>query len=733
MKNTNYTVWAIQIKVILEAHGLWEAIETKDNTEVDTKKDKATIAFLYQALTEDVILQVAGCETAKELWDSLKTRHVGEEKVQQARLQSLMIGFNTLQMKDEDTVDAFTAKLNSYATKARELGKTLDESLLVRKLLDATPDRFIQIVASIEQTSDLDDISLDEITGKLKAFEERIKLRKGGQVESQENLLFVHGEHSGKGRRFNKRGAKYDALSVTNVGTFLEDCRKTSTTQEQSNLILEDDEPSLLMTTHEEILLNEGQIQPEKYASGDASIWYLDNGASNHMTGVKSHFKDINESVTGRVRFGDGSMLRTDRGGEFTSNEFTKYCKENGIARQLTAPYSPQQNGVVERRNRTVLSTTRSNNTSLKKLDDRSIPQWIYIRSRGGSKDIRLYVLSHEETLRGFKDLAEIYQNTQEVETQTLLFTEEEPRNYKEASTDQKWIEAMEIELDSINKNNTWTLTTLPPNQKAIGLKWDRGTSSVKLALAALSWLASTPLDAKNHAFLHENGKEVYVTQLKICSTRELRGKRVYVDDLIITGTPRKEIDAFKSQMQEKFEMSDLGLLAYYLGIEVTQTGGEITIKQTGYINKILKDTSMTDSNDTKIPMDPGTKLVKAEDGNSVDATYYRSLIGSLRYLLHTRPDLSYAVGLLSRFMQDPKEIHLKAVKQVSASVVKNQHDQGKGITGIVFYFGESPITWCTQKQPTVALSSCESEFMAATAAACQALWLKRLLSELYG
>nr|GEX36645.1 ribonuclease H-like domain, reverse transcriptase, RNA-dependent DNA polymerase [Tanacetum cinerariifolium] len=199
----------------------------------------------------------------------------------------------------------------------------------------------------------------------------------------------------------------------------------------------------------------------------------------------------------------------------------------------------------------------------------------------------------------------------------------------------------------------------------------------------------------------------------------------------------------FKFQMKDKFEMSDLGLLAYYLGIEVTQTGGEITIKQTGYINKILKETSMIDSNDTKIPMDPSTKLVKAEDGNSVDATYYRSLIGSLKYLLHTRPDLSYSVRLLSRFMQDPKDHHLKAVKQViryikgtkehgiiykkeggckitgySDSSYGINTDQGKGTTEIVFYFGESPITWCTQKQPTVALSSCESEFMAATGAA---------------
>ncbi|GJU58446.1 zinc finger, CCHC-type containing protein [Tanacetum coccineum] len=260
LKTTNYTVWAIQIKVILEAHDLWEAIEPKENTQVDDKKDKATTAFLYQALTEDVILQVAGCKTAKELWESLKTRHVGEERVQQARLQSLMIGFQTLQMKEDDTMDAFTAKLNGYATKAKELGKTLDESLLVRKLLDSTPDRFIQIVASIEQTNDLDNITLDEIVGKLKAFEERIKLRKGGQAESQESLLFAHGEHSRKGRRFK-------------------------------------------------VLLNEGQIQPEKYATTDASIWYLDNGASNHMTGTKSHFRDIDESTTGRVRFGDGSYV----------------------------------------------------------------------------------------------------------------------------------------------------------------------------------------------------------------------------------------------------------------------------------------------------------------------------------------------------------------------------------------------------------------------------------------
>ncbi|KAD2392823.1 hypothetical protein E3N88_39800 [Mikania micrantha] len=110
----------------------------------------------------------------------------------------------------------------------------------------------------------------------------------------------------------------------------------------------------------------------------------------------------------------------------------------------------------------------------------------------------------------------------------------------------------------------------------------------------------------------------------------------VYVDDLIITGTPKREIELSESQMEEKFETSDLGLLSYYL-----------------------------DSNETKIPMNPGTLLTKTGDGKVVDATEYKSLIGCLRYLLHTRPDLCYSVGLLSRFMQEPKEHHMKAIHQI--------------------------------------------------------------------
>ncbi|GJV56156.1 hypothetical protein Tco_1457161 [Tanacetum coccineum] len=192
--------------------------------------------------------------------------------------------------------------------------------------------------------------------------------------------------------------------------------------------------------------------------------------------------------------------------------------------------------------------------------------------------------------------------------------------------------------------------------------------------------------------------------------------------------------------------MCDLGLLAYYLRIKVTQTVGDISIKQSAYAIKILKEAGMIDWNETLIPMDPGIR----------NATEYQSLIGSLRYMLHTRPDLSYSVGLLSRFMQKPREQHMKAIRQVLCYVkgtkdygITYKHNggnkiyeyndssygvntqEGKGTTGIIFYYGESPISWSTQKQATIALSSCKSEFIVATAAAIQALWLKRLLSKL--
>ncbi|GJR00852.1 zinc finger, CCHC-type containing protein [Tanacetum coccineum] len=191
LKGANYTTWAIRMQIILEANGLWEMIEPNEKTQADNKKEKTAIAFLYQALPEEQLLQITKHKIAKTVWDALKTRHIGVNRVQQAKQQTLKSEFEMLQMEENESIDSFVTRLTGIINKAASVGLTYEDSTLVRKLLNAIPDRFLQIVASIEQYSDFDDMSLDEAIGRLKTFEERHKYKNKRPVNTQESLLFT--------------------------------------------------------------------------------------------------------------------------------------------------------------------------------------------------------------------------------------------------------------------------------------------------------------------------------------------------------------------------------------------------------------------------------------------------------------------------------------------------------------------------------------------------------------
>jgi hypothetical protein len=139
----------------------------------------------------------------------------------------------------------------------------------------------------------------------------------------------------------------------------------------------------------------------------------------------------------------------------------------------------------------------------------------------------------------------------------------------------------------------------------------------------------------------------------------------VYVDDLIITGNDATEIAKFKEQMSSRFKMSDLGLLCFYLGIEVQQGEHGISLSQAGYARKVLERAGMDSCNPCHTPMEARLKLSKTSTGEPVDVTEYRGLVGCLRYLVHTRPDIAFAVGYVSRFMERPTSEHLTAVKRI--------------------------------------------------------------------
>ncbi|GJX77404.1 zinc finger, CCHC-type containing protein [Tanacetum coccineum] len=194
LNNTNYTLWALRMKKILMANGVWDLVEgTSTSKEIDVKKDSSASSYLFQGLPEDLQMQVAGCETANEIWDSLKARFIGTEDVQQAHSQQLKSEFERLVMKEDDTIDSFAGKLMSIITKAATYGLTFDEQTKVRKVLNA--DKFLPIVATIEMIVDFKTVKLEEIIGKLKTYEERLKFRKGSEEDNSEKLLFTRQEN----------------------------------------------------------------------------------------------------------------------------------------------------------------------------------------------------------------------------------------------------------------------------------------------------------------------------------------------------------------------------------------------------------------------------------------------------------------------------------------------------------------------------------------------------------
>eukprot|EP00253_Pinus_taeda_P031676 PITA_31676 len=227
-------------------------------------------------------------------------------------------------------------------------------------------------------------------------------------------------------------------------------------------------------------------------------------------------------------------------------------------------------------------------------------------------------------------------------------------------------------------------------------------------------------------SYLQENGFEKCEGEPTLY-IKEKDGKILivvlYVDDVIFTGNDDHLIENFKTVMKEEFEMTDMGLLRYFLGIEVDQNENGIFITQAKYVNEVLERFNMQDSKAAITPIVMGLKLSKEDSSKVFDPSLYKSIVGSLMYLTATRPDIMFAVSLISRFMERPKGAHWH---DWSGSV-----DDWKSTSGYAFHMGSGAISWVSKKQPIVALSTAEAEHVAATAAACQAVWMRRMLRSL--
>lgn len=235
----------------------------------------------------------------------------------------------------------------------------------------------------------------------------------------------------------------------------------------------------------------------------------------------------------------------------------------------------------------------------------------------------------------------------------------------------------------------------------------------------------------------------------------------IWVDDLIIAASNNELLNGFKDTMKAKFSMKDLGKISYFLGIQFEQKEGEITMDQKKYIQKMLERYGMSEYKARYTPSELKVEGVNTEEGDSnemANPREYREIVGSLIYAMTcTRPDISWIVSKLSQTLANPKAENLVAAKHVlrylkgtndyelcfkktdedlnligfSDSDWASSIEDRRSTTGYCFSLNKQgpAISWKSKKQPTVALSTCEAEYIGLATTTQESMYLAQLLS----
>ncbi|WVZ51500.1 LOW QUALITY PROTEIN: hypothetical protein U9M48_002644 [Paspalum notatum var. saurae] len=230
---------------------------------------------------------------------------------------------------------------------------------------------------------------------------------------------------------------------------------------------------------------------------------------------------------------------------------------------------------------------------------------------------------------------------------------------------------------------------------------------------------------------------------------------QIYVDAIIFGGSSHALVSSFAEQMSREFEMSLMGELQFFLGLQIKQGPERTFVHQAKYTRDILKKFEMGDSKPMTTPMSTSTALDADEDREAVDQKEFRGMIGSLLYLTATRPDIHFAVCLCARYQVSPWTSHRQAVKRIfrylkftpelglwyssgSSLSLREFSDADhagcridrKSTSGTCQLLGTSLVSWSSRKQASVSLSTTEAEYIAVASCCSQLLWMKATLSD---
>eukprot|EP00253_Pinus_taeda_P013786 PITA_13786 len=351
-----------------------------------------------------------------------------------------------------------------------------------------------------------------------------------------------------------------------------------------------------------------------------------------------------------------------------------------------------------------------------------------------------------------------------------------DPSTYEETTEHQVWKDVMIEEYQPILKNDVWEIVLRPGGKSVVSSKWtyrikhatDGSIEKYKARFVARGFSQKEGDDLKTFApVARYSSISVVIALASIAGwklqqldvkTAFLNGvieEEVY-NDLFLTGAEVLIVQC-KRELTFKFEMKDLGLINYYLGLEIWQKPDEIFVGQGKYTINILQKFGMMDCKSMDTPMMTNLKKLRDCDSNLVDPSMRRKLIGSLNCLVNIKPDICYAVNTLSQFLVEPRHVHWVATKHIlrylrgtidyglryvfyrkwqlhgftDADWVGCTNDR-KSTSGFCFSLGSIMISWSSKKQTFVALSTTEVEYIAACSTCCEVVWLHKLFAGLF-
>ncbi|GJR11344.1 putative ribonuclease H-like domain-containing protein [Tanacetum coccineum] len=390
----------------------------------------------------------------------------------------------------------------------------------------------------------------------------------------------------------------------------------------------------------------------------------------------KNFIKEIENLVDKKVK-----IIKSDNGTEFKNKVMDDFCREKGIKRKYSVSRTPQQNGVVERRNKTLIEAARTMDTTLNQEGKENL----HIEFLEKKPMIEDNVISEKKSVSrlalcaNLKDTSYFDLPTKDVENgepktadDAQKQVEDSPNNENieltsiaKALSDSSWVEAMQEELLQFKLQQVWILVDLPSGKRAIGGAWYETLANYLLGNGFKRGKIDQIL------FIKKQKGDILLVQ-------------IYVDDIIFGSTNKELCTGFEKLIKDKFQMSSMGELTLFLGLQVQQKEDGIFISQDKYVAEILKKFNYTDVKSASTPVDLEKPLVKDGDADDVDVHLYRSMIRSLMYLTASRPDIMFVVCACARFQVTPKTSHLLAVKRIF------RYLKGKPTLGL-WYSRDSP------------------------------------------